>query len=194
MTIMRIWNPCTLRPAKNQQFRRIQDDQGLAYDSEDPELSGIFFDERGVETENMRNFRESFSFFNQGAVNVNNASPFLVRFLCGDDERLYDEFMEGPSVGGGEAFYTNPNDPGMSPLRANSSIPLSTEVKMFRVEITVNRGLANFQLHAILSYGGSLAPQAGKVIRPPSKKGPNGISFQGSVDSGKRKFGRLNQL
>ena len=61
----------------------------------------------------------------------------------------------------------------MSPLRANSSIPLSTEVKMFRVEITVNRGLANFQLHAILSYGGSLAPQAGKVIRPPSKKGPN---------------------
>ena len=78
--------------------------KGFAYDSEDPELSGIFFDERGVETENMRNFRESFSFFNQGAVNVNNASPFLVRFLCGDDDRLYEEFMEGPSVGGGEAF------------------------------------------------------------------------------------------
>ncbi len=153
-----------------EEFRLIK---GFAHDPEDPDGSGIFFDERGVETENMRNFRESFSFFNQGAVNVNNASPFLKRFLCGDDERLYEEFMEGPSVGGGEAFYTNPNDPGMSPLRANSSIPLSTEVKMFRVEVTVNRGLANFQLHAILSYGGNLAPQAGKVIRPPSKKGPN---------------------
>ena len=96
-----------------------------------------------------------------------------MRFLCGDDERLYEEFMEGPSGAEGKLFYTNPNDPGIGPLRGNSSrFPISTSVKMFRVEVTVNRGLANFQLHAILSYGGNLAP-AGKVIRPPSKKGPN---------------------
>ena len=30
--------------------------KGFAYDSEDPDGSGIFFDERGVETENMRIF------------------------------------------------------------------------------------------------------------------------------------------
>jgi hypothetical protein len=44
---------------------------------------------------------------------------------------------------------------------------------MFRVEITVTRGLANFQLHAVLSSGGTLAPQNGTVRRPPAKKGPN---------------------
>ena len=83
----------------------------------------------------------------------------------------------------------------MSPLRANSSIPLSTEVKMFRVEITVNRGLANFQLHAILSYGGSLTPQSWQSDQTSYEKRTElGISFQGSVDSGKRKFGRLNKL
>jgi len=96
-----------------------------------------------------------------------------MRFLCGDDERLYEEFMEGPSTGNGEGFYTNPNDPGMSPLRGNSSIALSTSVTMFRVEVTVNRGKANFQLHAVLSYGGNLVPQTGTVRRPPAKKGPN---------------------
>ena len=153
-----------------EEFRMIK---GFAHDPEDPDRTGIFFDARGIETGNMRVFRESFSFFNQGPVNVNNASPFLMRFLCGDDERLYEEFMEGPSTGNGEGFYTNPNDPGMSPLRGNSSIALSTSVTMFRVEVTVNRGMANFQLHAVLSYGGNLAPQTGSVRRPPAKKGPN---------------------
>ena len=99
--------------------------------------------------------------------------PFLMRFLCGDDERLYEEFMEGPSGGNGEGFYTNPNDPGIGPLRGNSSIAISTSVTMFRVEVTVNRGMANFQLHAVLSYGGNLAPQTGTVRRPSAKKGPN---------------------
>jgi len=153
-----------------EEFRMIK---GFAHDPEDPDRSGIFFDAQGIETVNMKNFRESFSFFNQGPVNVNNASPFLMRFLCGDDDRLYEEFMDGPSTGNGEGFYTNPNDPGMMPLRANSSLAMSTSVTMFRVEVTVTRGLANFQLHAVLSSGGALAPQNGTVRRPPSRNGPN---------------------
>lgn len=152
-----------------EEFRMIKD---FAYDPEDPDRTGIFFDAQGSETKNMRDFRASFSFFNQGPVNVNNASPFLMRFLCGDDESLYEDLLEGPSTGNGESYFMNPNDQSLLALRGNRSISISTSVTMFRVEITVNRGKANFQLHAVLSYGSSLPSRPGSAAgRPPASRG-----------------------
>ena len=153
-----------------EEFRMIK---GFAYDPEEPNQSGIFFDEMGLETKNLKDFRESFSFFNQGSVNINNATPFLKRFLSGDDESLYDDLMEGPSQASGEPYFMNPNDQSLMALRGNRAISIGTSVTMFRVEITIQRGMANFQLHAVLSSGNSLAPRPGGATRAPGQRSSN---------------------
>ena len=94
--------------------------KGFAYEPDNPEDSGLFFDEVGSENQNMRNFRDSFSFFHEGPVNINTASSFLVRFLCGDDDNLYEEVYGGPSQSSGEPFFRNMNDPRLVQMRAKS--------------------------------------------------------------------------
>ena len=158
-----------------EEFRLIK---GFPHDPEDPDDSGIFFDELGNETVNMKHFRDSFSFFNDGPVNINNASPFLKKFLCGDDERLYEDLMEGP-VAGGEPYYVNPNSQNIMAMRGKRNVSIGTSATVFRVEVTVTRGKANFQLHAILSSGTSMAP------RPP---GPGGRGKIGASSSQKLKY------
>ena len=152
-------NPYFTPDKKINNFEEFRMIKGFSHDPEDPEDSGIFFDEQGNETINMKNFRDSFSFFNQGPVNINNASPFLKKFLCGDDERLYEDLMEGPVAGSGEPYYVNPNEQNIMALRGNRSISIATSATMFRVEVTVRRGNANFQIHAVLSSASTLAPR-----------------------------------
>ena len=159
-------NPYFTPDKKINNFEEFRMIKGFAHDPTEPEDSGIFFDERGNETINMKNFRDSFSFFNQGPININNASPFLKKFLCGDDDRLYENLMEGPSVGSGEPYYVNPNEQSLQAIRRNRSISIGTSATMFRVEVTVRRGNANFQIHAVLSSGSTLAP---RPSRSPSK-------------------------
>ena len=55
--------------------------KGFAYEPDNPEDSGLFFDEVGSENQNMRNFRDSFSFFHEGPVNINTASSFFSQIL-----------------------------------------------------------------------------------------------------------------
>jgi hypothetical protein len=149
-----------------EEFRMIK---GFAYDEDEPDYSGIFYDSLGSETINLQNFRDSFSFFNQDTVNVNGLSPFLVKFLCGDDERLYEEFMEGPSGSSGEPYYTSLNDPKLRQLAERRGINLSATATMFRVLITVSKGKANFQLHAVLGLEGKGPRPDGKLPKKPSK-------------------------
>ena len=149
-----------------EEFRMIK---GFAYDEDEPDYSGIFYDSLGSETINLQNFRNSFSFFNQDTVNVNGLSPFLVKFLCGDDERLYEEFMEGPSASSREPYYTSLNDPKLRQLAERRGINLSATATMFRVLITVSKGKANFQLHAVLGLEGKGSGPGGKLPKKPSK-------------------------
>ncbi len=136
------------RPVGNyEEFRMIK---GFGYDPGESEFNGLFFDKWGSETQNMVDFRSSFSFFYDGPVNVNGASDFLRKFLCGDDDGLYEDFSQGPSMSGTEPYYTNVNDPHLARLQGRG-IPLSVLASAFRVEISIDKGKSNFRLHAVLT-------------------------------------------
>jgi len=50
-----------------EEFRMIK---GFAYDEDDPDYSGIFYDSLGSETQNLQNFRDSFSFQTQHGMQL----------------------------------------------------------------------------------------------------------------------------
>jgi hypothetical protein len=130
-----------------EEFRMIK---GFAYDEDDPRESGIFYNENGSETIHMKNFRDCFSFFHEGPVNINTAPAYLIKFFCGDDEDLAEEILEGPQSSTGDPYFTNMNDSSLALMRGNRSISTNTTSTMFRAEINVNKGKANFKLHSIL--------------------------------------------
>lgn len=131
-----------------EEFRMIK---GFSYDRDEPRESGLFFNETGSETIHMKNFQDCFSFYNDGPVNINTASPYLIRFLCGDDEELAEEILEGQQSSQNDPYFTNMNDPNLSLMRANRSISTNTSATVFRASVLVEKGKANFQLHAILA-------------------------------------------
>ena len=163
-----------------EEFRFIK---GFAYDEDDPENSGLFFDEIGNETLNYRNFRSTISFHSGYPLNVNTAPEFLLRFLCGDDERAYEELREilnGENPSAKEPFFRSPNDSRLGALRGNRSIEMGSECKIFRIHVNVSKGTANFRLHTLVesgrSAGGRAAPApppAGPVRTKPAARVPN---------------------
>ena len=144
---------------KIQNFEEFRMIKGFAYDPDDPDESGLFYSADGSETIHQKNFRESFSFFHNGPVNINTASSYLVKFLCGDDDSLYDEVLAGPNGSTGDPYFKTMNDPALVQLRSNRSISTSTTATVFRVLVTVTKGKANFQLHAILAGGNAAQPK-----------------------------------
>jgi len=133
-----------------EEFRLIK---GFAHDPENPRDSGLFFDELGMETENMKNFRSSFSFYHEGKLNICEVSPFLLRYICDEDERLMEEIT---------GF--NPYEEQGFPL-LESTIPFTKGInETFSVEIHVWKGRAQFKLHAVLTF------EQGKTTpNPPGK-------------------------
>jgi hypothetical protein len=150
------------------EFRMIK---GFAYDEDEPSESGIFYNEDGSETIHMKNFRDCFSFLHEGPVNINNASPFLIKFLCGDDDDLAKEIMEGPQSSTGDPYFTSMNDSDIAMMLANRSISTNVKSTMFRAEINVTKGKANFKLHAILALDSESSGQPqgnkGKSVKKP---------------------------
>ena len=141
------------RPIQNwEEFRMIK---GFSFEIDEPSESGLFFNETGSETIHMKNFRNCFSFYNKGPVNINTASPYLIRFLCGNDEELAEEIQAGPSTSQGDPYFTNMNDPNLELMRGNRSISTSCSATVFRALISITKGKANFQLHAILALTGT---------------------------------------
>ena len=127
------------------EFRMIK---GFAYDRNEPESSGIFFDEKGNETPNLINFKQSFSFFNEDGFNPDGASDFLLRFLAGEDEGAYEDLNEtrnSDSESERQRYHQL-----ISELAGKRGLKINKSAKIFRLEINVNRGKSNFQLHAIL--------------------------------------------
>jgi len=122
-----------------EEFRMIK---GFGFDPDDSRNSGLFFDEQGNETINMKNFRESFSFYHEGPVNICEASPFLKKYICGDDEQLLEELT-----------YWNPYSGEKLGLSENLSFPISKgRNETFLVEIDVSKGKARFELHVVLTF------------------------------------------
>ncbi|MDB4331386.1 general secretion pathway protein GspK [bacterium] len=155
-----------------EEFRMIK---GFAYDFDDPENSGIFYGEDGRENQNFKNFRNSFSFFHDGSININGAPEFLLRFLCGENEGLYEDLKAGPSSYSKESsFFTSMNDPVLSRVSKKSGIRLGTNASMFRLVITVSKGKANFKLHAVVGVDGvgnrSTPTKRKKKIKPRSQQ------------------------
>ena len=165
---------------KIQNFEEFRMVKGFAYDPDDPDESGLFYTAEGSETIHLKNFRESFSFFHNGPVNINTASPYLVKFLCGDDDSLYDEVIAGPSSSSGDPYFKSMNDPKLAQLRSNRSISTSTTASVFRVLVTVTKGKANFQLHAILASGNAAQPKSqGRGARvAPKPRSPQNTKMQ----------------
>ncbi len=121
-----------------EEFRMIK---GFYYEPDDPKHSGLFFDQFGNETENMKNFRASFSFYHEGKVNICEASPFLLRYICGDDESLLEEVMNFDPYGG---KILNSIDTPIAYTKGNN--------ETFSVEIVVEKGKAKFKLHTIFTF------------------------------------------
>ena len=127
------------------EFRMIK---GFSYDRNEPESSGIFFDELGNETPNLVNFKNTFSFFNEGGFNPDGASDFLLRFLAGEDTSAYEDLNE--SRNSDSATDKKRFQQLVSELASKRGLKVNQNAKVFRLEINVNRGKSNFQLHAIL--------------------------------------------
>ncbi len=147
------FDPPYFTPGKKvQSFEEFRMIKGFSFDEDSNEYMGLFFAENGSETINMQNFRSAFSFFNEGPLNINGASSFLKRFLCGDNDSLHEEILAGPRFGSGsEPYFTNLADPNLAQLQSIRGIKISCTASLFRVIITISRGKARFKLQAILS-------------------------------------------
>ena len=122
-----------------EEFRMIK---GFGFDPDDSRNSGLFFDEQGNETMNMKNFRETFSFYHEGPVNICEASPFLKKYICGDDEQLLEKIT-----------YWNPYSGENLGLNSNPSFPITKgNNETFLVEIVAGKGKARFELHVVLTF------------------------------------------
>jgi len=121
-----------------EEFRMIR---GFGFDHDNSRKSGLFFNEFGNETSNMRNFRDSFSFYHDGGLNVCAASSFLKKYIAGDDKQLYEDLMDW-----------NPYS-GRNLGEINTKFSLSKGVnETFLAEISVSKGKARFELHAVFTF------------------------------------------
>ena len=180
-----------------EEFRRIK---GFSYEEDDPEGSGLFFDQGGAETANIRHFRSLVSFHNQHPLNVNTASEFLLRFLCGDDDRSYEELREilAGEQSSGEPFFRSLSDPRLADhLRGKRNLRLGAQCRVFRIHVEVIKGEANFHLHAVVEVGGPSAGQiptagnpAGGPRTSPAPRVPN--TTGGATTRGGKRRGPLN--
>ena len=135
-------SPPYFTPGKNvesfEEFRMIK---GFGADPDNLRKNGLFFDNSGNETINMKNFRESFSFYHEGKVNIFETSDFLLKYICGDDEALFKDIKSGELT------------PQHTPIQNNSLIPTSWGiVETLMVEISATKGKARFELHAVLTF------------------------------------------
>lgn len=166
------FDPPYFTPGKKvQSFEEFRMIKGFSYNDDLSEYTGLFFSQNGSETANMKNFRSAFSFFHQGPVNINGASSFLKRFLCGDDDSLHEEILAGPRFVGTEPYFTNLSDPNLAQIQTIRGIKITCKATLFRVKIIVSRGKARFRLQAILSSDFLMGNPPGKsVLKNPQNK------------------------
>ena len=112
--------------------------RGFGFSMDDPEESGLFFLANGLGTTRFRNFKESFSFYNEGAINPHTCSDFILRALTGSDDSLYKELVDKRSSDESrdrKEFFDQ-----MSKLAGEMGIKLSQDIMIVRAVVTVERG------------------------------------------------------
>ena len=138
------------------EFKMIK---GFGFGESGTEEMGLFFNQDGTDSKHFKDFKDSFSFYNEGAINPFACSDFILRVLAGSDDFVYEELIElksSDSLLDRNEFYDS-----ISKLASEMGIKISREVIVLRVVITVERGKSMFQLHAVLST--QLAPARGNV-------------------------------
>jgi hypothetical protein len=89
-------------------------------------------------------------------VKLYEASDFLLRYICGDDDDIYEKIRSGE---------LNAESPRM---QVDSPIPISWGTSpTLRVNILVMKGKARFQLHAVLTDNDKIAvkPKSSNQIK-----------------------------
>ena len=138
------------------EFKMIK---GFGFGESATDELGLFFNQDGTDSKHFKDFKDSFSFYNEGAINPFACSDFILRVLAGSDDFVYEELIElksSDSLQDRNEFYDS-----ISKLASEMGIKISREVIVLRVVITVERGKSMFQLHAVLST--QLAPARGNV-------------------------------
>ena len=110
---------------------------------------GLFFNQDGTDSKHFIDFKNSFSFYNEGAINPFACSDFILRTLTGSDDFIYEELIElrsSDSAQDRNEFYES-----IRRLASEMGIKISREVIVLRVIVTIERGKSMFQLHAVLS-------------------------------------------
>jgi len=157
------------RPANRpiQSFEEFRLIKGFSPDPDDPEEGGLFFDVNGNETANFHNFKQSVSLHSTHKLNINGASSFLLRFLCGDNdsgrEKLEEYLSEADSSGASiehKPYFQSINDPELMALDQNKKQQwVDSTFKVGRIKITASRRKATFVLHALVEVpGGATKP------------------------------------
>lgn len=144
---------------------------GLSYD--DPDKSGIFYDNAGFETKQFTEFKDSFSFYNEDKINPYSTTEFIIRFLADFDEFLVEELLElrrsGDQSDLGE-YYSK-----IGQLATKAGLELTEAIDFLRIEITIKKGRSVFKLHSIIeintkSKGRTQPNQNNKTVLPRSKR------------------------
>jgi len=140
-----------------QSFNEFRLIKGFGHGLDDPEDSGLFFDARSNETANVKNFKNSVSSWSSHKPNDLEATDFLLRFLFGENESGFDQYMRQRAKG---------KEPSPAP-------GCERVCRVFRVKVTVSRGPANFVLWAILEDSSSKTNKP-----PPSNLSPEAKAAQ----------------
>ena len=140
-----------------EEFRMIK---GFGFDADDPEEDGLFFDKYGNETKNMKDFRETFSFYHSGKPNICVMGDFLCNYISGGDKRVLEEIMAYDPYSEGDLIIEN------SPIDF-----VKGDNETFLIELVVEKGKSRYKLHSVLTpaKGGKPKTIKGKVA-PRSKQ------------------------
>ena len=130
-----------------EEFRMIK---GFGFNPDNSRVGGLFFDKFGNQTQNMKNFRESFSFYHEGNLNICAASPFLRKFLSGGDDELFEAITKWNPYSGQKLGKID------TPINITEGIH-----ETFLAEIVVTKGKARFELHVVFTFSeNSLKPNS----------------------------------
>jgi hypothetical protein len=153
-------------------YNEFQMIRGFGLSHEDPDESGIFYDENGFETKEFKEFKDSFSFYNEDKINPFSTTEFIIRFLADFDEYLVEELLE--LRGSGDSSDLDEYYRKIEQLAGKAGLALTQKIDYLRIEITIKKGKSVFKLHAILEINinqgaRGQANQSKKNVLPRSK-------------------------
>ena len=138
---------------KVRSFREFRFIRGFGMSHVNQEKSGVFFDDQGYETQDFVDFKNTFSFYNDGEVNLSNPTDLLIKYLADFDEFLFEQLIDlknSDMESEREEFRAK-----IEELARKKGIKPTRRINFPRFEIKIAKGKAEFQLHCVLQNGKS---------------------------------------